>query len=128
MPARKIRAGQRVALQIHPDPSGAGDGDRIAIHALGVDGGGWLATHTRAISRGSWVIDPAHWDGLPDGHTRATVLDPASPPPRSPHDTPAGHGVEPLAVLLGRRHADIAVATRPLTDYAHAATHNGDSR
>ena len=46
------------------------------IHALAVDGGGWLATHPRATRRGSWQIDPAHWDGLPDGHTRATVLDP----------------------------------------------------
>jgi len=44
VPARLVRPGQRVQLQIHPDP----DGGRVSIHALGVDGGGWLATHPRA--------------------------------------------------------------------------------
>jgi hypothetical protein len=51
----------------------------VSIHALGVDGGGWLATHPRATRRGTWVIDQAHWDGLPDGHTRATTTE--TPPP-----------------------------------------------
>ncbi|MGH3340515.1 MAG: IS21 family transposase, partial [Propionibacteriaceae bacterium] len=69
VPARLVRPGQRVQLQIHPDP----DGDQVSIHALGVDGGGWLATHPRAARRGTWVIDQAHWDGLPDGHSRATT-------------------------------------------------------
>ncbi len=117
VPARQIRAGQRVQLQIHPDPDGAGGGDRVAIHALGPDGGQWLATHPRAPVRGSWVVDPAHWDGLPDGHTRATTVEPRALLPHVPDS-----GLEPLAVLLTRRHADIVVATRPLTDYAHAAT------
>jgi len=49
VPARLARPGQRVQLQIHPDP----DGDRVSIHALGVDGGGWLATHPRATRRGT---------------------------------------------------------------------------
>ena len=48
VPARLVRSGQRVQLQIHPDPNG----DRVSIHALGVDGGGWLATHPRATRRG----------------------------------------------------------------------------
>ena len=60
------------------------------------------------------MVDPAHWDGLADGHTRATVLDPTPLPVTR---TPAG--LEPLSALLTRRHADITVATRPLTDYAH---------
>ena len=34
VPARLVRPGQRVQLQIHPDPAG----DRVSIHALGVDG------------------------------------------------------------------------------------------
>ena len=72
VPARQVRAGQRVQLQIHPDPAA---GDRVAITALARDGG-WLATHPRATKPGSWVIDPSHWDGLPDGHT--------APPPWSP--------------------------------------------
>src|SRR5215210_2203133 len=44
VPARQVRAGQRVQLQIHPDPAA---GDRVAITALAGDGG-WLATHPRA--------------------------------------------------------------------------------
>lgn len=116
VPARQIRAGQRVQLQIHPDPDGVGGGDRVAIHALGPDGGRWLATHPRATARGSWVVDQAHWDGLPDGHTRTTSLEATDLLPHVPQG-----GLEPLAVLLTRRHADITVATRPLTDYAQAA-------
>ena len=51
---------------------------------LGADGAGWLATHPRARERGTWVVDPAHWDGLPDGHTRAVVIDqPTRPAPRT---------------------------------------------
>jgi len=26
-----------------------------------------LATHARAHCRGTWIVDPVHWDGLPDG-------------------------------------------------------------
>ena len=85
-----------------------------------VDGGGWLATHPRATRRGSWVVDPAHWDGLPDGHTRATIVEPADRSHRPA--PPAGSALEPLAALLHRRHADIPVAARPLTDYHTAAT------
>src|SRR4051794_32299834 len=112
VPARLVRPGQRVQLQIHPEPNG----DRVSIHALGVDGGGWLATHPRATRRGTWVIDQTHWDGLPDGHTRATTT--ATPPPAMSIGSPP---LEPLSALLVRRHADLTVAARPLTDYAHAA-------
>jgi transposase len=112
VPARQVRAGQRVQLQIHSDPAG----DRVAIHALAIDGGGCLATHQRATRRGAWVVDPAHWDGLPDGHTRATVYEPPEPSPRSQLGQ-----LEPLTSLLSRRHADITVAARPLGDYATAA-------
>ncbi len=111
VPARQIRAGQRVQLQV--------DGDTVTIRALGVDGAGWLATHPRARERGSWVVDPAHWDGLPDGHTRAVLIEQRTrpaPPPSS------GVALEPLSVLLARRHADIEVAARSLTDY-ESATH-----
>ena len=64
--ARLVWPGQRVQLHVLVDPA---DGDQLSIHALAVDGGGWLASHHRATRRGEWVIDPAHWDGLPDGHT-----------------------------------------------------------
>ena len=116
MPARQIQPGQRVQLAVHPDPAG----DRVVIGALAVDGGGWLATHPRATRRGSWQIDPAHWHGLPDGHTRTTVLDPPTPSATGRPGT--GPELEPLTVLLTRRHADITVAARPLADYHTAAT------
>ncbi len=113
VPARQIRAGQRVQLQV--------DGEAVTIRAVGADGAGWLATHPRARERGSWVVDPAHWDGLPDGHTRAVDL--AQPARTTPSPPPSsGVGLEPLSSLLARRHADIEVAARPLTDY-ETATH-----
>lgn len=112
VPARSIRPGQRVQLQV--------DGEVLTIRAVGADGGGWLATHPRARQRGSWVVDQSHWDGLPDGHTRAVVIEPAARPLHPPPVT--GAGLEPLAYLLTRRHADISVAARPLSDYDTAAT------
>ena len=114
VPARQVEPGQRVQLQIHPDSA---SGDRVSIHALAVDGGGWLATHNRATRRGSWVIDPAHWDGLPDGHTRATIIEPPGPRQSAPIAA-----LEPLSSLLARRHADLRVAARPLSHYADLAT------
>jgi transposase len=118
VPARQVRPGQRVQLQIHPDPAG----DRVIISALAVDGGGWLATHPRAIHRGGWIIDPTHWDGLPDGHTRATTVESIGPPGQLDPLRPHHPQLEPLTALLTRRHADLTVAARPLTDYAYAAT------
>jgi transposase len=123
VPARQVRAGQRVQLQV--------DGEVLTLRALGTEGGGWLATHPRARERGSWVIDPAHWDGLPDGHTRAVVVEPITWP-LSPVQPPAtSGGLEPLTSLLARRHADIEVAARPLSDYDTAvrgANHTGGTR
>lgn len=119
VPAKRIRAGQRVQLQV--------DGEVVTIRAVGADGAGWLATHPRARQRGSWVVDEAHWDGLPDGYTRAVVTE-HGPPPRSTSMSPAAETLEPLSSLLARRHADIPVAARPLTDYETAASRTGDPR
>ena len=63
------------------------------------------------------MIDQAHWDGLPDGHTRAATTT-ATPPPAISIGSAA---LEPLSALLVRRHADLTVAARPLTDYANLA-------
>ena len=117
VPAHAVRAGQRVALQV--------DGDAVTIRALTGDGGGWLATHPRAGQRGSWMVDQAHWDGLPDGRTRAVTSDPlvTSLPATLPEA-----GLEPLSSLLSRRHADVPVAVRSLTDYARAATTTRENR
>lgn len=126
VPARAVRAGQKVAVR-------AAD-ETISIHALAAEpgaataGGQLLATHPRARLHGSWVVDPTHWNGLPDGHTRAVTLDdtpPPSSPPSSPPDTPssgdADAAVIPLAQVLSKHRADLPVARRPLTEYATAA-------
>ena len=42
--------------------------------------------------RRSWVVDPAHWDGLPDGHTRATTVDPDPACPVDAGDTAPASG------------------------------------
>ena len=62
------------------------------------------------------MIDQAHWDGLPDGHSRATTTE--TPPPALSIGSAA---LEPLSALLVRRHAHLTVAARPLTDYADLA-------
>lgn len=114
VPARQVRAGQRVEVRV--------EADTVTIHATG--SGPQLAAHARASHRGSWVIDPAHWDGLPDGHTRATVIDfPARPVPcERGTDDQTGTGAGPSAGTLTQMPgADIVVAVRPLTEYAAAA-------
>lgn len=84
-----------------------------------------LAAHPRATHRGSLIVDPAHWDGLPDGHTRAVTLDPVtSEPSASPATAPTTTGAQadPLAALLtSRPAAATAVAHRPLGAYDAAA-------
>lgn len=108
VPARMVRAGQRVEVR----PTGT----QVTIRALSADGGGLLATHARAARSGSWVIDSAHWDGLPDGHTRATTtliadLEAARERHRRPQAPPA-HVAAALRIRVG---------ARPLTDYVTAA-------
>ena len=115
VPARRVRPGQRVELRV--------TGDLVAIHALTADAGGegsLLACHPRAARRGSWVIDEAHWEGLPDGHTRATCLDPA--PDRSAVTGADRAEPNPLAALLaGHPAAGTPVARRPLAAYEDLA-------
>lgn len=84
VPWTLVRPGQRVELRITRD--------EIAIFALG-SAPAHLATHARAATRGSWVVDEAHWDGLPDG-TRA-------------HDGPH------TAIATTTTAADIVAAPKP---------------
>ena len=102
-------------------------GGTVVIHAQTSDGGTWLATHPRAGLKGSWVVEPTHYDGLPDGHTRTTTLE-VNAETTSATSTP---GPGPLAALLAANHAAATtVATRPLADYAAAAAaapHGGRS-
>ena len=112
VPAKQIRAGQQVQLAV--------DGETVTIRALGADGGGWFTTPPP--SPGAWLLGdrPCHWDGLPDGHSRAVVVDPAQPSPRRTGS--AAGEPNPLAALLATHHtAGIPVARRPLTDYHIAA-------
>ncbi|MFC0534254.1 IS21 family transposase [Phytohabitans kaempferiae] len=69
VPARNVRAGQQVEIRA--------TASTVTVHALTLDEVGvtLLAAHPRATQAGSWVVDQTHWDGLPDGHTRATTLD-----------------------------------------------------
>ena len=114
VPARKVRPGQQVQLAMEPDV--------VTIRALAADGDGWLATHPRAQRRGSWVIDPTHWHGLPDGHTRAVSIGPPAPGAATPPATPTTGN--PLTALLASHHAAATpVARRPLSDYQTAALH-----
>ena len=115
VPARRIRAGQKVQLRVGPDT--------VTIHNLtpGPDGQSMLAVHARARIRGSWVVDASHWHGLPDGHSRSTTTDPDDPAGPATAHTPAA---EPLSNLLARRGADQPVLTRPLSVYADAAEEN----
>lgn len=112
VPAGLVRPRQRVELRV--------SGDTVAVHALAVDGGGVLATHPRAERRGQWVIDEAHWTGLPDGRTRATTAAADTPIPDTDQQTqPVDRArPDPLAALLAcHRAAATPVATRPLSAY-----------
>jgi hypothetical protein len=56
VPWRVVRARMRVELRVTRAA--------VAIWSLGAEPV-LLTTHDRARSRGSWVVDEAHWDGLP---------------------------------------------------------------
>jgi hypothetical protein len=69
VPWMMVRPHQRVELRV--------GSTEVAIWSLGGQPV-HLATHPRARRRGSWVVDPAHWDGLPDRrHPGAGPADPA---------------------------------------------------
>jgi len=57
VPWRKVRPGSRVELRVTPA--------EVTIFSLGGEQH-LLATHLRSPSRGGWVVDHTHWDGLPD--------------------------------------------------------------
>jgi transposase len=109
---RPARAGARVEVRVSADP--------VTIHRLPVDGDPIvLAGHSRATRRGQLVADPAHWDGLPDGHTRAVTLDPP-PEPAATDAESAEH--DPLdGLLTSRPAAATPVARRSLAAYDAAA-------
>jgi hypothetical protein len=91
----------------------------VSLHATVPDGNGvtLLAVHQRAVGRGARVIDPAHWDGLPDGHTRAVTSSREDRLPGRDREQ-AGGPAGALRFLLARADAaQVAVASRPLSVY-----------
>lgn len=114
VPARLVRPGQRVLVRA--------DAGTVRISVMtagtGTDGNA-LATHDLATRKGSWVVDPAHWDGLPDGHTRATTTGTGT---RAGDVVPlARHGkpdtLDSLPAVLAALAPDVHVAVRPLAAY-----------
>jgi transposase len=116
VPATKVRAGQRVEIRAGVDT--------ITVHTLPPDTlpdqSSVLTVHARAARRGSWVVDPTHWDGLPDGHTRATTVETGiAPRPPRPRRTPASDALSTL--LIQHAAASVPVAHRPLAFYDSVA-------
>lgn len=93
----------------------------VSLHATVPDGNGvtLLAVHQRAVGRGARIIDPAHWDGLPDGHTRAvTTSHEDRLPGRADRDAGSGGPAGALRFLLARADAaQVTVGHRPLSVY-----------
>jgi transposase len=98
VPWTRVRPRQRLELRVTPEA--------VAIWSLGAEPG-LLATHPRARTRGSWVVDETHWDGLPEG--RGPHAAPVSPP------EPLSQGE--LSGLLARFAAAVPVASRDIASY-----------
>lgn len=107
IPAVEVTAGMSVELRVGPDT--------VAIHAVGADPR-LLTEHRRARHRGQDQINPQHWDGLPDGHTRAVTTDRLPPAPPVAVDA-----AFPVGTLPDRPGMNVAVARRDPRIYDHAA-------
>ena len=99
VPWTEVLPRQRLELRVTPE--------QVAIWSLGGEPR-LLARHPRAKERGRWVVDEAHWDGLPDG--RGAHAGPATPLPEPLPD-------DVLAGLLVRFAADVPVARRDIASY-----------
>ncbi|MGA5082821.1 IS21 family transposase [Streptomyces sp. NRRL S-1314] len=110
VPARKVRPRQLVEVRATKT--------QISLHATmpNADGETLLATHQRAVGRGSCVVDEKHWDGLPDGRNRRTTT--GDVPPRPRHQDALGQEAGSLMALLNRAAAvRVEVGRRPLSVY-----------
>jgi transposase len=113
VPWRRVRPGARVELRVTPT--------QVAIWSLGRQQQ-LLATHPRATQRGGWVVDPTHWDGLPN---RADIqpLPPCAddcelaPPPLLEPGQLELPGIAGWTQLPAAR---VLVAHRTLATYDHA--------
>jgi transposase len=115
VPAARVRPRQVVEVRAGMDT--------VSIHAQPadtIDGASLLAVHPLATTHGQWMVHPAHWDGLPDGHTRAVCVDP--PATATAPDQRLQSGPDPLAALLSANPAAATpVAARPLAFYDQIA-------
>lgn len=112
VPARRIRPRQMVEVRATKT--------EILLHALspGPDGTTLLAIHPRASQRGQRVVDQTHWDGLPDGHTRAiTTGDDGQPGYRRQNGDRAVPAGSLAALLTQSGAAHVEVGRRPLSVY-----------
>lgn len=119
VPAEKIRHRQLVEVRA--------SAATVALHTTVPDAAGvtLLAMHPRAVGRGARIVDPAHWQALPDGRTRTTTTgadngDAAGTgTARRPRPQPEPGGLTSL--LLRARAAQVVVDTRPLSFYDQIA-------
>lgn len=65
VPWRRVRRHMKVKLRVTPE--------KVCIFTVGPEPE-FLAGHERARVRGSWVIDPLHWEGLPTGAAPGSAL------------------------------------------------------
>ena len=118
VPWRQVRPGGRVELRVTPT--------QVAVWSLG-GSQQLLATHPRATGRGGWVVDQAHWDGLPD---RADTQ-PLPPCADDGELAPVEAGQLELPGIAGWAQlpaARVLVATRTLATYDHAGGLSGGLR
>ncbi|WP_351236373.1 IS21 family transposase [Streptomyces sp. NPDC002133] len=115
VPARRVRHRQLVEIR-----AGA---DMVFLHSTAPEAAGQtlLAAHPRAVGRGQRIVDEAHWEGLPDGRTRAVTTSLDAEPTGSnvfPLRRPAPAASGPLQALLTRSAAaQVEVGRRPLSVY-----------
>lgn len=95
----------------------------VSLHACVPDADGvtLLATHPRAVGRGVRVADPAHWEALPDGHTRATTTGGHEHRAGGPRPEPQPDGSALRSLLVRAAAAHIHVGQRPLSVYDQLA-------
>jgi transposase len=95
VPWRKVRRRMKVELRI--------DHETVHIWSTGPDAE-CLATHQRAKVKGTWMVDEAHWEGLPRGEANGAEL--------------ARPVTEDVALMASRSaKAAIVVARRDLSTY-----------
>jgi transposase len=100
VPWTKVRPRQRVEVR-------AGT-ETVSVFTLGGEPE-LLSAHPRATSKGSWVVQDSHWDGLPDG--AAPSRGPTSAPPSPTEGRPEDQAS--LAEILRRLgRADVSVGRR----------------